>query len=130
MSSASLWTTSLPLCTRLLEIAFNHEKYIGNEALFSIRGLNDLNTIIRLTNGKQVSICTLLQSIPASEGMSRPQLVQQVEPNFGAVVTIATYQAKDHEFVIARQSSLESEIRQVLANGEEDKFFVDPSEGI
>jgi hypothetical protein len=79
------------------KIAFNHEKYIGNETLFSIRGLNDLNTIIRLTNGKQVSIRTLLQSIPASEGISRPQLFQQVEPNFGAVVTIATYQAKDHE---------------------------------
>ena len=113
-----------------LKIAFNHEKYIGDEALFSIGGLNDLNTTIHLTNGKQVSIRTLLQSIPASEGMSRPQLFQQVEPNFGVVVTIVTYQADDHDLVIARQSSLEAEIRQVLADGEEDKFFINSSDGI
>jgi len=98
--------------------------------LFSIGGLNDLNTPIPLTNGKQVSIRTLLQSIPASEGMSHPQLFQQVEPNFGAVVTIVTYQADDHDLVIARQSSLEAEIHQVLADGEEDKFFTDSSDGV
>jgi len=63
------------------KIAFNHEKFIGEEALFSIGGLNDLNTLIKLKNGTQVSVRTLLQSIPASEGMSRPQLFQQVEPN-------------------------------------------------
>jgi hypothetical protein len=38
------------------KIAYNHEKYIGNEALFSAGGLNDLNTPICLTNGKLVTI--------------------------------------------------------------------------
>jgi hypothetical protein len=62
-------TNSTPaFCAKIAE---NHQKYIGNEALFSIGGLNDLNTPICLTNGKQVTICTLLQSIPALEGMLR-----------------------------------------------------------
>jgi hypothetical protein len=59
--------------------AFNHEKYVGNKALFCIGGLHDLNNHIKLKNGKHVTIRNLLQSIPASEGMSRPQLFQHVE---------------------------------------------------
>jgi hypothetical protein len=63
-------TNSTPtFCTK---IVFNNEKYIGNEALFSIGGLYDLNTLITLKNGKKITICALLQSIPASKGMSNP----------------------------------------------------------
>jgi len=47
-------------------IVFNHEKFIGEEGLFSIGGLNDLNTVFLLKNKKKVAIRTLLQSIPAS----------------------------------------------------------------
>jgi hypothetical protein len=66
---------------------------------------------------------------PSFGGHVAPQLFQQVEPNFGAVVTIITCQA-DHDLVIAHQSSLEAEIHQVLADGEEDKLFTDSSDGI
>jgi len=76
------------------------------------------------------SIRTLLQSIPAMEGMSRPQLFQQVEPNFGAVVTIVTYQAVDHDVVISQQSSLESEPRHIIANDEDENLFIHSIEGI
>jgi len=37
----------------------------------------------------------LLKSIPASEGMSRPQLFQQAEPYHGVTVTIVTFQASE-----------------------------------
>jgi hypothetical protein len=50
--------------------------------------------------------------------MSRPQLFQLAEPNLSAVVTIVTFQAQDQELAIARQPSLEAEIRQVIAPGE------------
>jgi hypothetical protein len=36
------------------KIVFNHKKIIGNEALFSIGGLNDLNTLVTLKNGKRL----------------------------------------------------------------------------
>jgi hypothetical protein len=62
--------------------------------------------------------------------MSRPQLFQQAEPNVVALVTVVTFLAQDYNLVIARQATLETEIRQVLAPGEEDKGFVDPTEGI
>jgi hypothetical protein len=62
--------------------------------------------------------------------MSRPQIFQQVKPNFGAIVTIITYQAEDHDKVIACQSTLESKIRQVLASDQDEVIFTDPIEGI
>jgi hypothetical protein len=81
------------------KIAFNHKKYTGEEALSSICGLNDLNTPLKLKNGKTVMIRTLLQSIPATEGMSRPQLFQTVEAKFTTLATIVTCQASDQKLV-------------------------------
>ena len=56
------------------KILFNHNKFIGDETLFSIGELQDLNSIIKLKNGKLATLRMLLKSIPASEGMSHPQL--------------------------------------------------------
>jgi hypothetical protein len=112
------------------KIIFNHEKYIGDETLFSIGGLQDLNTKVKLRNDKVITLRHLLKSIPASEGMSRPQLFQQAEPNFSAVVTIVTFQAQDHALVVAHQATLESKICQAIADGEEDKVFSDPDIGL
>lgn len=43
---------------------------------------------------------------------------------------IVTYQAVDHNFIIARQSTLKSELRHILADGEDDHLFVDTVDGI
>jgi hypothetical protein len=53
---------------------FNHEKYIGDETLFSIGGLQDLNTKIKLRSDKVISLQHLLKSIPEFEGMSPPAI--------------------------------------------------------
>jgi hypothetical protein len=65
------------------KITFNHKRYICEEAMFSIGGLNDLNTIVTLKNEKKVSIRTLLQSIPASEGMSHPSYFNRLSQILG-----------------------------------------------
>jgi hypothetical protein len=62
--------------------------------------------------------------------MSRPQLFQQAEPNFSAVVTIVTFQAKDHALVVACQATLESELHQAISDGEEEKVFSKPDQGL
>jgi hypothetical protein len=62
--------------------------------------------------------------------MSHPQLFQHVEPNIFGVVMMVTFQKQDLPLVIARQNTLEMEIRQIIADGEEDKIFVDNEEGI
>jgi hypothetical protein len=113
-----------------LKIIFNHDKHIGDETLFCIGGFNDLNTHITLKNDKSIPLHILLKSIPASEGMSRPQLFTQVEPNPAAMVTIVTYQARDHNLVSARKATLESEIRNIIKDGEAGKVFIDDTEGI
>jgi hypothetical protein len=120
-------TSSTELCKKII---FNHEKYLGNETLFCIGGLQDLNTTITLRNNKQVTIHHLLKSLPVMSGMSRSQIFQHAEPNIAAMVTIVTFLAQDYNLVIARQATLETEIRQVLAPREEHKIFVDPDEGI
>lgn len=112
------------------KIQFNHEKYIGDETLFCIGGVNNLNTIIKLKNGQSISIRLLIKSIPASAGMFRPQLFQQAEPNHGAMVTIVTFQASDRELVMARQSTLEEEICTVIASDQGNIIFTNDSEGI
>jgi hypothetical protein len=105
------------------KIVFNHEKFLEEETLFCIGGFHKLNSSILLKNGQTVTLRTLLKSIPASNGMSRPQLFQQAEPNHEAMVTIVTFQAQDRELFLAR-------IRQVIAEGESEKVFIDDNEGI
>lgn len=112
------------------KIAFNHKKYTGEEALSSICGLNDLNTPLKLKNGKTVMIRTLLQSIPATEGMSRPQLFQTVEAKFTTLATIVTCQASDQKLVYQWQESLDSELRIILATNEDEKLFLNPEEDL
>jgi hypothetical protein len=41
-----------------------------------------------------------------------------------------TYQACDHNLVLTRKASFESEIRQILAEHKDEKFFKDPIDGI
>jgi hypothetical protein len=83
-----------------------------------------------LRNGKSITIRTLLQSIPATEGMTRPQLFQTVEPNAASIITLVTYQAEDSALVAVRQSLLKSELWQIITDNEEDKLFTNPEEGI
>ncbi len=109
---------------------FNHEKDIGNATLFSIGGFNDLTTEIKPKNGKVVTLCHLLKSISASNGMTCPQLFQQAETNIAAVTTIVTFQAQDWVYVLAHWVTLEAEIHQVIVEGKETKVFTDDVEGI
>jgi len=110
------------------KILLNHNRFIGDESLFSIGSLKDLDSLIKLKNGKSAMLLMILKSIPASEGMSHPQLFQNVEPNHGTTVTIITYQAQDHTYVIACQATLENELRQIIEPGE-GKIFLNDSEG-
>jgi hypothetical protein len=77
------------------KIIFNHEKYLGDEDVFSIGGFQDLKNTITLKSSSSVSLQTLLKSIPSSNGMSRSQLFQHVEPNASGIVTMVTFQEQD-----------------------------------
>jgi len=60
----------------------------------------------------------------------RPQLFQQVEPKISGIVTMVTFQKQDHDLVYQCQNTLESEIRQIIAEGQEYNVFVDDADGI
>jgi hypothetical protein len=62
--------------------------------------------------------------------MSRSLLFQHIEPNATRVVAMATYQKCDQFYIDKRKSTLESEIRQVIADGEASNVFQDESEGM
>ena len=64
-----------------VKFIFNHTAYLGEEDCTAIFGFTDINTQILLKDGKQVALRTLLKSLPASTGMSRPRLFQVVDPN-------------------------------------------------
>ncbi len=112
------------------KIIYNHERYLGEEAAICIGGLQDLKNITTLKNGMKIPLRMLLKSIPASQGMSRPQLFHFVEPNSSGMVTLATFNASDKTYIETRKHSLETEIRNLLAEGEEANVFTNPDDGI
>jgi hypothetical protein len=62
------------------KILLNNDKFHGKEVAVCIGGLNDLNNMITLKNGKAVSIHSLLKGFPATPGMSCSLLFQHFEP--------------------------------------------------
>jgi hypothetical protein len=112
------------------KVIYNHEQYLGEETCMCIHGFHDLSTIIKLKNSQEVSLRMLLHSLPASQGMSWPQLFQLVEPNPAGAVVLITFQQCDKDLVFDRRMSLESDISAQLAHGEAAKAFLSEIDGI
>ncbi len=112
------------------KIIFKNEQYLGNEAAISIMGLKDLNTVVKLKNDIAVSIHTLIKSLPASHGMSLPQLFHHVEQNTSGGLTMATFQECDRKYIQDHKLTLESEIRSLLAPQEDEKNFQSSADGL
>jgi len=74
------------------KIYYNHEKCIGEETVHRIGGLQDLKTLIHIKGSpQQISIHTLLKSLPASPGITSSQLYHHAEPNSTSKVTMVVY---------------------------------------
>jgi hypothetical protein len=71
-----------------------------------------------------------LKSLPASEGVLRNHLFQVVDPNAGQTCTIASFQKADRPYVEQRKTTLEKELRLVLAPGESENVFINDTEGL
>jgi hypothetical protein len=113
------------------KIIYNHKQTLGDQMALSIGGLQNLNNMIQLKSlNQQISLQSLLKNFPATKGMSSPVLFQHVESNFSNTITMVVFQKADHSFIIDRQSSLESEIRSLLAEDEEPKVFLNAQDGI
>jgi hypothetical protein len=72
----------------------------------------------------------LLRSLPATQGMSRPQLFQLIETTATKDAIIATFQKAYKELVYARLFTLEIDIRAQIAEGEADNVFTSEFEEI
>ncbi len=100
------------------------------EDCFAIFGLPNLETLLTLKDGKLTTIRTLLKSLPASEGMSRPRLFQVVDLMPSQDCVIVTFQRSDRPLVEERQFALEVELRDQLAPGEASKLFAKEVTGL
>jgi hypothetical protein len=100
------------------KILFNHDNFNGTQKAMCIGGLQDLNNKITLSTGNTITLRELLKSFPASPGMSRPFLFQQVEHNASSEMLMVAYQKADAAFIKHHQGTLESDIRRIIANGE------------
>jgi hypothetical protein len=83
------------------KVLYNHEEFLGEESAIAIHGLQHPDLGVILKHGPSVSLRMLLQSLPATQGMSRPQLFQLIETNATKDVIIATFQKADKELVYA-----------------------------
>jgi hypothetical protein len=109
---------------------FNHQAYLGEEDCFAIFGLANLDTTVTLKDGKLVTIQTLLKSLPASKGMSRPRLFQVVDIVPTQKCVLVTFQKADRQLVEDRQFDLEAELSDQLASGQASKLFIDITKGL
>jgi len=112
------------------KVVYNHEQYLGTEEGISIYGLQDLDMVTTLKNNQNITIRMLLKSLPATQGMQRPQLFQLAETNSSRETITVTYQKEDKELVYARLHSLQNDIVAQLAPGEANRIFISETEGI
>lgn len=112
------------------KVIYNHERYLGEEEAFCIHGLQDFNTTITLKDNQKVTLRMLLRSLPATQGMSRPQLFQMVETDSTREIILVTYQKCDKHYVSARKMTLEIDIKAQLAPGEVSNVFISEMEGL
>jgi hypothetical protein len=83
-----------------------------------------------LKNQQHITIRFLLRSLPATQGMSRPQLFQLAETNETREAIVVTYQREDREHVQSRLITLQNDILAQLAPGEASRIFISETEGI
>ncbi len=112
------------------KLIFNHESFIRMEDAITINGLQNLNNEITLKTGEKITIRMLLKCLPASQGMSRPQLFQFMEPNNSGVTTLATFQTQDRTYIDKRKDKIEAELRAIVASNDLDKLFVSVVDGL
>jgi hypothetical protein len=73
---------------------------------------------------------TLLKSLLASHGMSRPRLFQVLDPNAAQICVLVIFQRCNRPLVEERKLGLEEELWSVIAPGESAKLFQDELEGL
>jgi len=112
------------------KVLYNHEQYLGDEEGVSIYGMQDLDMLTVLKNQQHITIRFLLRSLPATQGMSRPQLFQLAETNETREAIVVTYQREDREHVQSRLITLQNDILAQLAPGEASRIFISETEGI
>jgi len=112
------------------KVIYNHEQYLGDEEGITIFGLQDIDMVTTLKNQQHITIRMLLRCLPATQGMSRPQLFQSAETNASRDAIIVTYQKPDRELVQARLLTLQHDITAQLASEEAEKIFISELEGL
>lgn len=109
---------------------FNHQSYTGDEDCEAIVGSKPLNTGVTLQDGTIVTIRTLLKSLPAEPGMTRPRLFQVVDPHPTKPCVLVTFQRSDRLYIEQRKETLEDDLISYLLIGEIDNLLEDPTDGL
>jgi hypothetical protein len=112
-----------------------HKDRVGDSVkAITMKGWHSLDTKVNLqtTDGSPASspIKEILLGLPASSGMVTHLLFTNVEPQINSDFYLAVYAAENEELLEARLPSLTKDIYKLLAPGEAEKFFIDPSRGL
>lgn len=112
-----------------------HKDLVGDSVqALTIKGWHNLNTKILLNTPEgtpmESSIKEIVLGLPASTGMVTPFLFNNIEPQVNSDFYLAVFAAENEELLLERLKSLTKDIYQLLAPGEAEQFFIDPSRGI
>jgi hypothetical protein len=103
----------------------DNEHHTEGVSVVAMSGLNDLNTVIQLTQGVSTTIRHLLLAVPAS-GTSTNKLFQQIERQAGNDWLICCFPTVDTTKITLRLSSLEASLKKYVDQTDHDKLFSSP----
>jgi len=111
-----------------LRIITDNDHHIGSNSVIGLTGLQPLDSLVQLVNGKHTTIRRLLLSIPAA-GTVTGQLFTQVERQTTNDWILCCFQHHDTSKVTLRLGSLEESLRRCVHPTSFPQLFLTP-EGI
>jgi hypothetical protein len=96
-----------------LRIIIDNDHHIGSDSVIGLTGLQPLDSLVQLVNGKHTTIWRLLLSIPAA-GTVTGQLFMQVECQTTNDWILCCFQHQDTSKVILRLGSLAESLRRCV----------------
>ena len=112
-----------------------HNDRIGEAVTATtIKGWHSLESpiLLQTPNGSTTrsTVKELLLCLPASRGMVTQYLFTNIEPQPNSDFFLAVYAVANEDLLDERLKSLSKDIHKLLAPGESNKFFIDPSRGL
>jgi hypothetical protein len=104
------------------QIVLDNEHHAGNSSVVALRGVQDLDKVLTLVNGVNITIRKLLLSVPA-QGTTSGILFDQIERQSNSSWLLCCFPSMDAAKVTIRLSSLEDSLKKYVRDTNHQELF-------